>query len=83
MPGEILWDEMDDQTIRNVAVWLYGVKDLYEGQSFADVKDRWPSKRDSGVGLGLGELSRVAASAPRLPERVIEEVAQVKKEESK
>lgn len=54
--GTVRWSSLDDQTVRNVAVWLYGIKDLLEKKSFAEfhasLATRFAeSKRDSGVGL--------------------------------
>ena len=36
VPGIIYWDALPDQTTRNLAAWLFGVRVLYAGYSFED-----------------------------------------------
>lgn len=40
--GHLDWLELPDQVIRNLACWLFAVRELLVGQSFTAVNERWP-----------------------------------------
>jgi len=58
IPGIIYWDVLPDQTMRNLATWLFGVRVLYAGFSFED------ASRAVEVSLFNGSVSSVGNGRP-------------------
>lgn len=42
--GSIDWANMDEQAIRNVGLWLFGIKQLLKGKSFSQVTETFANE---------------------------------------